>query len=610
MSICIGEVVSVQGIRIQVKANDVSIHDVLFHDGETYEGISIKGYLLIRRGFRDIACKVEGEHIEASKLDNNLDSKSSNSKPLRKIEVKPIGYFEQGMFNEGVKYLPRINDKVYLASDTQISNIINPNNIKKDSIFIGKTINEDLPVLLPWQKLFNTHIGVFGNTGSGKSNTLTKLYTEIFNLKSDFFTNRSKFIIIDFNGEYTRNQITSSDDKYVIKLNTQDDSGNKIHLDQEQFWNSETLSLLFKATDNTQKPFIKRLVRGKNYYTNSEESLRNYLITTFTRVFTSTSQKKEVVGLFIDIMEDIGADDIADRLRRLSWHSIHNLFYYNSYYFNGGENDAAFNSYFQPYLDDLKLPHINFFNELKLRINLQLINDLQNGYAQFEHIQPLLKRAEAFMTSIERVIEVGERNDKNNDHLEKPLQIISLRNCNQDIKKIIPLLLAKQLYESHKIEVDGNTRPQKTLHIIIDEAHNILSAQSIREQESWKDYRLELFEEIIKEGRKFGVFLTLSSQRPSDISPTIMSQLHNFFIHRLVNDRDLALLDSTVNTLDTLSKDMIPHLGKGCCILTGTSFDMPLLIQVDRLALDRQPDSEDIDIEALWDNDSWFNEFR
>jgi hypothetical protein len=47
---------------------------------------------------------------------------------------------------------------------------------------------------------------------------------------------------------------------------------------------------------------------------------------------------------------------------------------------------------------------------------------------------------------------------------------------------------------------------------------------------------LETFEEIIKEGRKFGVFLTVASQRPSDISPTIISQLHNYFIHKLMNE--------------------------------------------------------------------------
>lgn len=56
--------------------------------------------------------------------------------------------------------------------------------------------------------------------------------------------------------------------------------------------------------------------------------------------------------------------------------------------------------------------------------------------------------------------------------------------------------------------------------MIIDEAHNILSESSNRESESWKDYRLETFEEIIKEGRKFGVYLTIASHRPADISST------------------------------------------------------------------------------------------
>lgn len=138
------------------------------------------------------------------------------------------------------------------------------------------------------------------------------------------------------------------------------------------------------------------------------------------------------------------------------------------------------------------------------------------------------------------------------------------------------------------------------MHLIIDEAHNILSQQSNRESESWKDYRLEQFEEIIKEGRKFGVFITVASQRPADISPTIVSQIHNFFIHRLVNERDLFLIDNTITTLDSLSRNLIPGLPQGCCVVTGTAFDLPMLLQVDRLEKEKQPDSEDVDLEDLW----------
>ncbi|SGZ20690.1 ATP-binding protein [Moritella viscosa] len=105
---------------------------------------------------------------------------------------------------------------------------------------------------------------------------------------------------------------------------------------------------------------------------------------------------------------------------------------------------------------------------------------------------------------------------------------------------------------------------------------------------------------MIKEGRKFGVFLTLSSQRPADISPTIMSQLHNFFIHRLVNDRDLFLLDNTISTLDSVSRSLIPNLPKGACIITGTSFSLPMVVQVDKLSDEHKPDSDDVDLTMLW----------
>jgi len=96
------------------------------------------------------------------------------------------------------------------------------------------------------------------------------------------------------------------------------------------------------------------------------------------------------------------------------------------------------------------------------------------------------------------------------------------------------------------------------------------------------------------------MFLTISSQRPADISPTIMSQIHNFFIHRLVNDRDLFLLENTISTLDTLSKGMIPNLARGCCIVTGTSFDLPMVIQFRKMKIEHQPDSDDVNLSELW----------
>ena len=137
--------------------------------------------------------------------------------------------------------------------------------------------------------------------------------------------------------------------------------------------------------------------------------------------------------------------------------------------------------------------------------------------------------------------------------------------------------------------------------LIIDEAHNILSYQSNRESESWKDYRLEVFEEIIKEGRKFGVFMTIASQRPSDISSTIISQLHNYFIHRLMNEKDIQQVNNTISYLDKVSVESLPILSTGVCVLAGQLAEMPIIVQIDRIEEKNKPQNETINLIEAWD---------
>lgn len=235
--------------------------------------------------------------------------------------------------------------------------------------------------------------------------------------------------------------------------------------------------------------------------------------------------------------------------------------------------------------------------KLKIIVNLHLIYCLAYGRVNFEHINPLIQRIIARSSFIEKTIYVCDE--------EKPwslVNVISLRNCNLEAKKMLPLLIAKQLYHRHKEESSDDNNINSTIHLIIDEAHNVLSLQSTREEEFWKDYRLEVFEEIIKEGRKFGFYITLASQRPYDISPTIISQVHNYFIHRLVNDQDLKMIGNTINSLDSVSKQQIPNLAPGQCIITGTSFDMPLLVQVDKLSKEKSPSSDNANLIKLWSN--------
>lgn len=200
------------------------------------------------------------------------------------------------------------------------------------------------------------------------------------------------------------------------------------------------------------------------------------------------------------------------------------------------------------------------------------------------------------MKDLGDVIIVGDKNEFKNYY--KSVNIISFLHSNLTVKRVIPMLVAKMIYNKQKNAASG-TNIKQTTHLIIDEAHNILG--SVRSKSDyWQNKRLVAFEEIVKEGRKFGFFLTIASQRPADISPTIMSQLHNFFIHRLVNEKDLAMIENTMPTLDRTSFGMIPFLGQGETVLTGRAFSISIFAHVSHASKEYRPKSDDIILTDIW----------
>ena len=582
----VGEVVSIKGIKITFRVYEQSNRDTIFYKGEKFKGVSIREYVAIQRGFREIVCMVEGELLDERKYEIDGNSVSY----VRLVEAKPLGFFEKGVFYEGVKHMPMIKDPVFLLSEESIKKIYSRGG---KEFVIGDMLKEDLPVSLPWEHLFNTHIGIFGNTGSGKSNTLAKLYTTLLEQKAEVMSGKSLFVLLDFNGEYSGGQLAQGQFKRVINLSTNNDNGSRFPLSENEFWDLETLSILFQATPNTQKPFLNRVIINRRRYADNPDSLKNFFKYIFKLCFTSASPHPDTLDSLRNIASILELRRLSKKLAFISWHSNRNKFYRPSDNNFFDPDGATYARHLEECVNQADLSQLSAFEELKIRCELQLIQDVLGNFVQYDYIQPVLKRMESSLSSLKRVLTIDDQYF--HDSL---LTVISLKSCNQETKKIMPMLIAKYYYTKHKAEEFLGSGG--TLHVIIDEAHNILSQQSTRESESWKDYRLELFEEIIKEGRKFGIYLTISSQRPSDISPTIISQVHNFFIHRLVNDRDLFLLDNTISTLDSFSRSLIPNLAKGSCVITGSTFDIPMLIQIRQLKNNQKPDSDDIDLTDLW----------
>jgi len=163
-------------------------------------------------------------------------------------------------------------------------------------------------------------------------------------------------------------------------------------------------------------------------------------------------------------------------------------------------------------LNQIKAELAQKFNAATNIKKLEFFLEFQKVYVSawnstnLDFINPLFNRIKSAFNSLEKVVEI-----KDNISSEyKPVNIFNLVNANQEITRLIPMLISKMFYDQQKGTV-ADSEVTQTKHLIIDEAHNILNAEHRNVGDSWQDYRLSIFEEIIKEGRKFGFFLTLSS---------------------------------------------------------------------------------------------------
>ncbi|MGD7048590.1 ATP-binding protein [Rossellomorea marisflavi] len=604
----IGIVVEVNGFVSKVATFDNANHSTFIHNGSLIKNVSVNSFVIISQGFIKIVARIISEsvwdNLNKSK-EYKFDNRFAKDTIKRVIELQTIGYIKNNKFYSGASFLPMIGNSCKIPTTEEINQIY-INNYMLDgndhSVSIGKSLNEGNDILLPINLFFASHIGIFGNTGSGKSNTLHKLYFELFALDNlPYIKTRSSFLVLDFNGEYVHEKsfgIRNGTNKDIYELSSRQSTGDKFPIKFEVFFEEEMLSILFAATQQTQKPFLSRLLKRSRKYGFGVESCSLWVAYLIKCIFTN-NPNLNIRDLLVSVLERY-IPDIEEHLTNIKQTQIYSnqerscFFIPNAIFFNGDFNDARKEALLiEQITTHIKNTSLSKMQEFELRCHLQLVNDLLFGNVVEEHIHPLLRRIESRMNNMENYIEIVHELPT-----QSFLQIISLKDLSQESKKIISLFISKMHFDFHKSQ---SRVENKSFHLIIDEAHNVLSTQSSREQDSWKDYRLELFEEIIKEGRKFGFFLTLSSQRPADISPTILSQVHNFFLHKLVNERDLQIMDNSISTLDRISKSTLPVLAQGVCIISGTALSMPVTVDVDFINnIDFRPKSDTVKLTEIW----------
>lgn len=609
----IGSVLSVNGREIKIKVDKQKNLPHTIYNGSLIKNVSVGGYVKIINGFSVFIAKVEGEYIQYDKSISPNQYSSAEDQVYRVLSVSLLGYMTPEKFVRGVKQLPLINNECYILSNAEFEKIHCFVGSKEEkTICIGELASDAYtPISLGIQKLFSSHIGIFGNTGSGKSYTLAKLYRELFKTYSDsdrFYAN-SKFLFIDFNGEYSgENVIVTNKQVYNLSTKTRKD---RIPFNKELLLDLDTLCIFANATEKTQRPFIKRCIDYEKHI-ESEDHFKNILRQDIHAILCMADKPKG--ELLIDYIRQIlqTNDDKDDsqnnpqdnNLEEIELHSDFNFHDQNHYYYKTGYENAyegRFMDHSDLYketiiyksVDNYKYPN-NFIAKFIHIMYLRLIRDILDNRAMNEHIAPAINKLRSMVSNISKLIDFSV-DENTNIWNGKNIVVVNLNDINLDSKKMIPLLLCNKLYDEHTKEKDPSY-----LNIIIDEAHNILSYQSTRESDTWKDYRLEVFEKIIKEGRKFGVFMTIASQRPSDISTTIVSQLHNYFIHRLVNDEDIDKVGKTISYLDRVSQESLPILSTGVCVIAGQMVEMPILVQINKIEEEYKPLNETIDIVSKW----------
>lgn len=590
----IGEVCEVSGriIKAGIYANKNT--EYLNFNGAIVKNVSIGSYVLIRKGFANIIGKVEGEYMKEEFSESPQVNKTNSIKRI--IGIGILGAIEKGKFTHGVTNLPMIGNFVYVVTEDIISNIFAKN--AEDKVTLGTLIGyEEYPFEVNVQELLCSHIGIFGNTGSGKSNTLAKLYREVIQKYKGYpkFKNNAHFVLIDFNGEYSN----VFDDANVYELSTRshkESDKNKYPISVSDVTDGEFWSIILEATDKTQKPFIERCIRKYKKlldepHVYDRDGLCGIIYNSNDKIIDCRSYLKEIFYLL----------KISNKFSSVEEKLMYNYKYKAMYtkigsaVSYGTTKEEIYSLVFSNEENDVfDISNLDMFEKFKFVLYWSYCEEIGKSFITKEHIGPLMARSNNKIDSLSKIFIVSQ----NNIVKTKNIDIISLINLRVDMRKIVPLIICKKLYSDKKDAKKESLN--SSLHIIVDEAHNILSNTSIRESEEWKDYRLECFEEIIKEGRKFGTFLTISSQRPSDISDTIISQLHNYFIHRLVNEEDLKKIYRTIAFSDKSTNEMISILPAGGCVFAGLASNFPVLARISILPTEKQPQSENVNIKTIW----------
>ena len=514
--------------------------------GQIYLAKGVIDYVTIKNRFDERfiyqVVKVSDKELPLSTDESAKFSYSGN------FECVPIGMIKNNFVEFNLKKYPFLQDKVYLTTLEEFNIIFNEDKLK-NSISLG-LIEERYIAKIDPNKLLTHHGAILGNTGSGKSTTVRKIISEINKMNSD----NLRLHIFDVHDEYGR-----LPDVEVI--NVLEDYGINILSLEHQDWLN-----LVKPSELVQLPVIEMALKIANCLLT--ETIDESWLKCFIAYNLYTNQQTDAVTKrtkIIGILNGTGIDTSKYSSQFGNFSPVdEKKFLVDLLEATNGEVEY---SYLSPKLEKANYK-VDSFENLLMALNYVFLLEESKGNSQARAYSGTLEtRIKNIQTRYSKLFENEEKSFDSNT------VVYSVAEMDDDLLLFFTTYVLKKEFSMNK----SIALRQRAVNVfILEEAHRYIS--KIKENSQF--HEVEVFKKIAREGRKFGCFLLLSSQRPSELSSTVLSQCNNYIIHRIKNNVDLEYLLQTIPYINKNQLSRFSYLPTGTAFLVGELFPIPVEVEV------------------------------
>ena len=501
---------------------------------------------IVEKVSRSISSQIE--FVDENDDDNELDDPTTDIvKSVLIGTYKSVSGDKSNIFKRGADSFPQINSDCYIVDGTNLQkfmNILAKDIPETEQLKIGTfTIDQNAQAILDGDKLFQRHASILGSTGSGKSWCVASILEKASKLKYP------NIIVFDMHGEYQALTEGSDNiaDYYKIAgpgdLNKE--SNNTIFL---PFWllnREEMLSMFLDRSDqNAPNQASRFTLHVRNL---KEATLKENKKTDVLETFTVDSPIPYNLQKLVKELSD-------DNVRK-------------------GVGATG-----KPVKGDWEGKLTRFIARLESKVE-----DRRYGFL----FQPPEESQEYTWLAdmIAKLLGISEKS--------KGIKVIDFSEVPSDVLPVITGTFARLLYNVQFWQRPENRTP---FTFLCDEAHLYLPVQD--DANSVQRQALYNFERIAKEGRKYGVSIMVVSQRPSDVSKTILSQCNNFIVLRLTNDRDKNVVTNLMSDSLKGLTDTLPILDTGEALILGDSILLPNRVKLDKPS--KEPNSATKDFWKEW----------